>query len=633
MFGFCCQDAYLSIMLRLLSLLFVLAFSTGLPIFSQTGPAGVGSSTNNAVWLKADAGTSSSANNTAISYWNDQSGNSVNATQTVSAQQPSFATSVINGFPAILFDNNSTSGQNDKMLGPDLPVLDNTSGYTFFTVTRPMNLDGNARVIVSKRTTVSVDESFMLFYYTSNKLTIDIETTDDRFASNMTYSNNVNFISCLQYNGSATTASRCALYSEETFDKYATETATLVPDHASPLILGSTDASDGRPYGGYTSEIIIYREFLAPAKRIIVNNYLSAKYNIALSANDKYLGDNSSNGDYDREVAGVGQESTGNNTSFSASVSGGLSLSAVSGLDNGDYILAGHAVATNTTITTDVGGMTGSNNARWLRVWFVDVTNTLTNIGTNIEFSMSSGGMSTFTLGQVYNYVLLYRAGQSGNWTELSSASAITGDRIQFNSITLVNDGYYTLGTRDYNNSPLPVQLLYFKAEPGQQQVNLSWGTVTEKHTNCFIIERSQNGIDFETVATVKAAGESQDLKTYAAIDKSPVSGLSYYRLTEFTTDGIKNHFPLVAVSMDQDNTMIIYPNPSEGLFTICLPVAAGTPVELSANDASGREVCKRTVLAESNKLLFETGGLKAGTYLLRIAFMGRVLEKKIILK
>src|ERR1700712_3813442 len=95
-------------------------------LFSQTGPAGVGSSTNNVLWLKADAGTSSTTNNTAISFWNDQSGNAINVTQTVSIQQPSFATSVINGFPAVLFDNSTTTNQNDKMIGPDSPLLDNT---------------------------------------------------------------------------------------------------------------------------------------------------------------------------------------------------------------------------------------------------------------------------------------------------------------------------------------------------------------------------------------------------------------------------------------------------------------------------------------------------------------------------
>jgi hypothetical protein len=103
------------------SVLTILGVFISAYLFSQTGPAGVGSSTNNVLWLKAGAGTSSTTNNTPISAWNDQSGNGINVTQTVSAQQPSFATNVINGMPAIQFDNVNGAGVNDKMLGPDSP--------------------------------------------------------------------------------------------------------------------------------------------------------------------------------------------------------------------------------------------------------------------------------------------------------------------------------------------------------------------------------------------------------------------------------------------------------------------------------------------------------------------------------
>lgn len=100
--------------------IFLMALSLPVFLFSQTGPAGVGTSATNVFWLKADAGTSSSVNATPISSWNDASGNGLNVAQTVAVQQPSFAANVINGFPAIQFDNNGASGQNDKMLGPTL---------------------------------------------------------------------------------------------------------------------------------------------------------------------------------------------------------------------------------------------------------------------------------------------------------------------------------------------------------------------------------------------------------------------------------------------------------------------------------------------------------------------------------
>lgn len=619
-------------------ILFLFTYSCLCSADAQTGPGGVGSSANNVLWLKADAGTSSTTNSAAISFWNDQSGNGLNVTQTVSAQQPSIVTNFMNGYPSVLFDNVSTANQNDKMVGPDSPLLDNTSGYTFFTVTRPQNLDGSARTIVSKRTGVSVDQSFMLFYYTSNKLNIDIQTTDNRFASNTTYASGTNYITCLSYDGTiATSGLRCTLYNEETFDKNSTESSTLVPNNSSPLLIGTTDASDPRPYGGYTSEIIIYREALSTARRIIINNYLSAKYNISLSANDKYSGDNAVNGDYDREVAGIGQESSGSNTSFSASVSGGLTMAATAGLDNGDYILAGHALSTNSTIITDVGGMTGTNNARWQRIWYVDITNASTNITANLEFDMSDGGMGTFTIGATSNYVLLYRSGQSGNWTEVTTASSVSGDRILFDAITLTNDGYYTLGTKNFNLSPLPIELISFSANVNGSRVDLNWATASEKNNAFFSLERSKDGLRFEVLRTIKGVKNSSSMLDYRETDYNPYTGISYYRLKQTDYDGTGAYSDVVAVDLSSEVAeMSIYPNPNTGIFKIDLTTGAKKEILVALFDLSGKECFSKVIATPDENGLYTVdteNKLPRGTYLLVASSNNARHTQKIIVK
>lgn len=620
-------------MLRVLTaILFLTAFT--LP--AQTGPAGVGSSANNALWLKADAGTSSSTNNTAISFWNDQSGNGINVAQAVAVQQPSFATNVMNGFPAILFDNTNSSNQNDKLIGPDSPLLDNTNGYSFFTVSRPANLNGEARVLLSKRTTISIDQSFMLFYYSSNRLHVDIQTTNDRFNSNTTFSNNVNFIIDLFYNGTLSSSSRCALYIGETFDKNASETSTMVPDNSSPIVIGSTDATDPRPFGGHIAEIILYRQALGTAQRIILNNYLSAKYNIALSANDKYTGDNPSNGDYDREVAGIGQENSNANSSFSASVSGGLSISANSGLDNGDYVMAGHAVATNTSITTDVGGITGLYPARWQRVWYVDVTNASTTINANIEFDLSDGGMPAAVPGTVSNYVLLYRVGQTGNWTELAAASSVSGDKILFNNINLVNDGYYTIGTRNLLPSPLPVELLFFTATSNNGCVHLKWSTAIETDHESFTVQRSKDGEHYEDIKLIPGKANSFSIKKYEEVDLFPFQGISYYRLKQKDQSGEVCYSAVVAVEIDPMGSLIqIFPNPAEDRLCVNFGEEEFPSIHASVVDVNGKLLFSARLFPEhgSPDFIIDTRSLPKGTYILDITANNRQYKRKFAVK
>lgn len=600
---------------------------------SQTGPAGVGSSSNNVFWVKADAGTSSTVSGSAISSWADQSGNSVVMNQTVAAQQPSFVSNVINGFPAVQFDN--VSNTNDKLIGPDLSIFDNTSGYTFFTVTRPQVLDGAARVIVSKRTTVSVDQSFMLFYYTGNKLHVDIQTTDNRFNTTTAFSANNNYLIDVLYDGSRPTASRVAVYIEDNLDCYGAETATLVPDNASPLIMGTTDASDPRPYGGYIAEVILYREALGPAQRIIVNNYLSAKYNIALSGNDKYAGDNAGNGDYDRDVAGIGSESAGSSTSFSPSVSSGLGMSVASGLDAGDYVMVGHAMPTNSVNFTDVGGMTGVYNGRWDRVWYIDVTNTLTALSMNLEFDMSDGGVGTVAAATPSNYVLLYRAAQSGTWTQVTTASSVSGDRVLFNGVALSGDGYYTLGSLNVAASPLPVDLIHFSATAEKNAVELNWSTATEKNSRNFVVQRSANGIQFDDLATVAAGGNSSQNSNYNFTDHAPLAGISYYRLKQRDRNGESKLSNLVSVNMNNAD-LVLYPNPVSARLCVKGSGAEAGPVSLQVYDSKGQLLLGSTNEnpANTSELCWDLRQrLSPGTYLVRVSAQGGTITRTIILE
>lgn len=613
--------------------LLILFFCVGKSLLAQTGPGGVGTSTNNAFWVKADQGTSSSTNNAPISAWNDQSGNAINMSQTVAAQQPSFVTNYLNGFPSVLFDN--VTSTNDKMAGPDSPLLDSTEAYSFFTVTTRVTSDGEARAIVSKRTDVGVQNSFMI-WYGGNYVYVDIDANNDRFASlSSSYFAGNSYLNCVIYDGTLLSTVRTQLYNGETFDRSAQETSTLVPNYASPIVLGSPATWDARPFGGAIAEVIIYRTALVPAQRSIVNNYLSAKYNLALSANDKYAGDNTANGDYDREVAGIGKESTGSNDSFSTSISGGMGITAVSGLDNSDYVLAGHATATNAIEIFDVAGMSGTNNGRWLRNWYIDITNTSTQITANITFGAADAGMGAATLGTTLSdYVLLYRAGLSGSWTELASASSVVGDKAIFNSVTLSNDGYYTLGSRNYTTSILPIELMSFEAKADEEKVHLKWSTATEKNNESFTVEKATDGENFSTVAIVKGAGNSSARKDYYVADPSPYKGLSYYRLKQSDFDGKFNYSKIIAVEfLKEEDGLKIYPNPSSGSVTIeFLEQFVSQSTRVSLKNVYGKQV-KFNQLISKNQIKLDLSELPAGVYLVGITIGKRTIERKIALQ
>lgn len=70
-------------------------------------------------WYKADAGTSSTVNGTALSAWNDQSGNGNNLTQATGVNQPTYQAAVQNGLPIVRFSAHFMDAAGVSVSQPD----------------------------------------------------------------------------------------------------------------------------------------------------------------------------------------------------------------------------------------------------------------------------------------------------------------------------------------------------------------------------------------------------------------------------------------------------------------------------------------------------------------------------------
>jgi hypothetical protein len=602
---------------------------------AQTGPAGVENSTTNVLWLKADAGTSTTVNGNPLSTWSDQSGNANHASQGTAANQPLYRTSVINSRPAIYFDNVGGTVI-DELIVADNTSLDNTNGLTIFTISRPEYLDGAARAIISKRTATNLNESYMLFYYASNYFDVDVDGIGDRFPSATLFYSHTSYMIDMMYDGTQATASRSKLYVNGALNLTRPETSAAIPDYASNITIGSPNTGDGRPFGGFISEIIVYRKALNTAEKVIIDNYLAAKYNINMTANDHYVGDLSAFGDYEYEVAGVGTESGGSNLATATSVTGGLALTQVAGFEDGDYLIYGHDVGVNYNSSGDVGGMTGTLNSRWKRNWYIDVTNTGANEQVNLDFDMSDGGISV-TPGAASNYVLLYRSGLSGTWTEWATASSVSGDVISFSGVTLTNDGYYTIGTHDNTNGSLPVELLYFHAQPVNDAVNVDWETASESGNDYFTVERSSDGFSFESLTQVGGSGTTHETQVYTFSDLQPLQGVSYYRLKQTDFDGEERYSATVPVEYKEESSALsLYPNPSRGdLLFVGFDAPDDAEVRLTLYDDKGGARYTTTFMGRGNVIysIELAGNIEPGIYLVSVSARNRHAAQRLLIQ
>ena len=424
----------------------------------STGPGGVGDETSNAIWLRADA-FDTLDDNDPVDVWNDVSGNSRDAGQTEASQRPTLKTGIINGLPAVRFEDengNIEDGFGDFLdtPSPDIPA---TSGYTYLMV-----LD-----VVPDVTGDDVDSgqgTFFLDRPAEASPLVSLKAIDDGGDNYFGYQTRYDddsgldaIIASTEINVSPGTP-RLALMQRDVGNEFSlfidgNQEGDLDDDGRNltppPLRIGSHAKEDAMD--GDIAEVIVFNTGLNVTQRTIVQNYLAAKYDISLEGSDVYSGDTDTNGNYDYGVFGVGQES---DTDFHpAAETDGLRFDNVFGLGDNDYLLAGYAELNNTVNTSDVGGV-ADLEARMERDWFWDSNGSSPTV--DVTFNLSETGFSSVLNPDPSGYVLLYRSGQDGDWTEVSSSAAVdNGDEITFAGVSVSSNGYYTLGTTEPSISPI----------------------------------------------------------------------------------------------------------------------------------------------------------------------------------
>ena len=154
-------------------------------------------------------------------------------------------------------------GRNDFLEGADDALLDNTDGFTLFSVVRPLSNNSSARSIISKRTNVGVNQAYMFFLYGGNNLTLDVATNNNRFnTGGLTYPAGNDYIMTATFDGTLASNLRSKIYSGQSLEKTSSESSTSLIDYVSPLIIGATHVGDPRPFDGYISELIFFRRAL-----------------------------------------------------------------------------------------------------------------------------------------------------------------------------------------------------------------------------------------------------------------------------------------------------------------------------------------------------------------------------------
>ena len=260
----------------------------------------------------------------------------------------------------------------------------------------------------------------------------------------------------------------------------------------------------------------------------------------------------------------------------------------------------------------------------------LDVTVTKANWPVKAGANTTYIGGTSHSIGVVENPTLANLA--TNSWT--STNEAVAGTTVPV-SVTPTQTTTYTLTSTigscsfvdhilitvtDY----LPVELLDFSATCSENKtVELNWSTASEHNAAYFLVEKSRDGQNWSPLKTVQAVGNSTQISFYSIEDHVSSTVTNYYRLSQVDENGAVKKYDVISSNCVQDNdfSLHIYPNPTNGEFTIQLnnPLSGNYTIELVS--ITGQLISRKcnTLSTSETTVIKSTELLPAGTYFVRL--------------
>ncbi|MFA7272233.1 MAG: T9SS type A sorting domain-containing protein [Crocinitomicaceae bacterium] len=165
----------------------------------------------------------------------------------------------------------------------------------------------------------------------------------------------------------------------------------------------------------------------------------------------------------------------------------------------------------------------------------------------------------------------------------------------------------------------LPIKLIEFTGEAESRTNLLKWRTASEINSDVMVVQKSEDGINFTAIGSVKGAGNSTTENKYAFEDFDIHQTVAYYRLKQIDFDGTFEYSNTISVI--REGKMGLFPNPTKGDITLKFADPIAVDWTISFTDLYGRNVTnsieKRQ--ASQDQMVFATDELKKGYYFVKV--------------
>jgi len=175
-----------------------------------------------------------------------------------------------------------------------------------------------------------------------------------------------------------------------------------------------------------------------------------------------------------------------------------------------------------------------------------------------------------------------------------------------------------------WTDAPLSVELLSFTVQKRAKDAVLEWSTTQEVNNDYFDLQRSYDGIKFESFGKIDGAGTSAKTHQYSFVDEAAIQRAQtfripniYYRIEQFDFDGSSVYTPIRSIQIEKDldgQKASMFPNPATDFVQI---LTTGTDkYALNVYDELGQLIESMTV---SNSQKVSTENWNPGAYIFEL--------------
>jgi len=165
---------------------------------------------------------------------------------------------------------------------------------------------------------------------------------------------------------------------------------------------------------------------------------------------------------------------------------------------------------------------------------------------------------------------------------------------------------------------------------------NLNWNVMNNTQVQYFEIERSEDGINFETIAKLYPTNPTRSSMQYSYNDPNSETGRKFYRIREVMSSGVKYYSNVISLNVNSRIAFNVKPKPNPFISNLELDIhlESNSDVLIYLIDQSGRVVKQERFAGNrgDNRIIVSNlSSLAKGIYSIELRVDGQVIREKLV--